>query len=182
MVFLLFALAVKLDIYNLSYNSMTNFIIFILYITSLFIIAGIDKENINIQRSVLLYAFVVAVCYMTYVCIQNYDAIYTYIIYMIITIMLLSADIIYCKYKQKQSYIIGCLMLILYMLVFSESRIMYLTIMTSIVLLGTSMLFTLINKKKKIHHNENEILKKPIGFYLCISNIALIILSNFLIN
>ena len=179
-VFVLFAISIKLSIFNITVSSIIYFALYVLYITSLFIIGGIDKENINIQRSVLIFALLTASCYMTYVCIHNKEAVYTYIIYLMITILLLFADIIYTKKRQKQSYIIGCLMLILYMLVFSDSKIMYFTIVLSILCIVVKALFKLLKNKKKSNNQKKKDEKNPIGFYLCISNILLIILFNFL--
>src|SRR5699024_3615851 len=89
MVFLLFALSLKADVYNLDTNLIIYFLLFILYIASLFIIAGIDKERTQIQKSLLIFGMVIAFMYMTYVCIQDFEAIYTYIIYLALTIILL---------------------------------------------------------------------------------------------
>lgn len=53
--FLALALSLKLDFYNIDINKLIYFSFFILYIASLFIIAGIDKERKELQRSVLLF-------------------------------------------------------------------------------------------------------------------------------
>ena len=181
-VFLLFAISIKFCFYSLNINNIIYFVLFILYFASLFIIAGIDKENINIQRSVLVFALVVAMCYMTYVCIQNSEIIYTYIIYLCLTIFLLMLDIIYTKKKKKQSYVIGCLMLILYIHVFSDSNVSFLTIILTLFYIGLNFILVYLKKVQRLNKNTNEPIKKPIGFYLCVSNILLIILTNILSN
>jgi len=50
LVFVLFAMSLKIDIYNMDYNNIIYFILSILYLTGLFLIAGIDKEKGYIQK------------------------------------------------------------------------------------------------------------------------------------
>ncbi len=52
-VFVLFAVSLNLDILHTDMNTWIYFIFGILYLASLFIIAGIDKERTYIQKSVL---------------------------------------------------------------------------------------------------------------------------------
>lgn len=185
MVFLLFALSIKLDVLNLNTSVIIYFLLFILYIASLFIIAGIDKENISIQKALLVFGIVLSFAYMTYVCIQNSEAIYTYIIYLTLIILLLAADTLFIKKKLKASYLIENLMLVLYMVIFSEPFITYLTIAMALGWMGAEGFIKRIREKAKskvvTKVKDNEI-KIPIGFHLCVSNILLIIVYNFLCN
>lgn len=69
--FLLLALSLKLDLYNFSINQSLYFLFLVLYIVTLFIIAGIDKEKILIQKSVLLFGLILAILFMIYICISK---------------------------------------------------------------------------------------------------------------
>lgn len=71
LVFLLLALSLKLNLYNFSANDGIHFLFLALYIVTLFIIAGIDKERISIQKSVLSFGLILGVCFMIYVCISK---------------------------------------------------------------------------------------------------------------
>ena len=142
-VFLLYAISLKLNLLDISIDSVINCSMFLLYIASLFIIAGIDKENIKVQRSLLVFGLVLSSCYMTYVCIHDRQSIYTYIIYLLITIALLILDSVFTKRELKQNYTIGCLMLLLYMIVFSGSRLTYITITLTILLLSVDLVYFL---------------------------------------
>ena len=153
-------------------NMMIYFFLFILYIASLFIIAGIDKENIQIQKSVLLFGMILSFIYMTYVCIQNSAFVHTYIIYLVSMIILLTLDVIYLKIYLHQSYIIGILMLSLYMVMFSGTFIFFITVFVALIWLIIELLW------KKIRRKENK--KIPVGFNLCVSNILVIIVLNLL--
>ena len=53
-VFVLFAMAIKLSIFTVTISTMVYFVFALLYFVTLFIIAGIDKEKRQIQKSVLL--------------------------------------------------------------------------------------------------------------------------------
>lgn len=184
LVFLLFAFSLRVNFNIISINWIIYIMLFMLYIATLFIIAGIDKENIKIEKSLLVFGMLLSSCYMTYVCIQNSEAIYTYIIYLTITALLLVADTLFMKKKHYQSYLIECLMLLLYMMIFSGSKIVYFTIILALLCIA---IYALCNKlknsrKKKPENTKNDNLKIPIGFYLCVSNITVILIYNFLYN
>ncbi len=184
-VFLLFALSLKADVYNLDTDLIIYFSFFAIYFASLFIIAGIDKEKIQIQKALLVFGFIWSFVYMIYVCIQNFTTIYTYIIYLIFMILLLIADTVYLKKKLKQSYALEVLMLILYMFIFSGSFITILTILYTVFCIVIEFILLSIKewvKRKSILKIRKDGIKVPIGFYLCIFNIMLIIVFNFLGN
>lgn len=183
LVFLLFALSLNADVFNLSTDMIIYFLLFILYIASLFIIAGIDKEKICIQKALLVFGLMISFTYMTYVCIKQNTAIYTYIIYLILACILLTVDNYILRKHLYQNYTVQILMLILYMMVFTGSEIADLTIILSLILIGVQMLAKSIKEraKRKVVTNTEKI-KIPIGFYLCVSNIFLVIVSNFLCN
>ena len=179
--FLLFALSLNEKMYLLSIDKMIYLFFYVLYISSIFIIAGIDKENVKIQKSMLVFGFFLSICYMTYVCIKDYSYIYTYIIYLMAVAILLLVNAIFTKKKLYDSYAIYNLMLILYMLVFTDSILVYLSIIIAVLWVAFEMLITKIIKYRyKIKKTIN--IKQTIGFYLCVSNIILIILGNFVCN
>ena len=176
---MIFAISLNKNIYTMDVVTAVNFAFYILYIASLFIIAGIDKENIKIQKSLLVFGLILSFFYMIYACILDKNYIYTYIIYLILTVILLFTNIIFIKKKTAQSYTIEILMLILYMSVFTESLFIYETIILTFILITIQMIIEKIKKNK-----DNGVCKLniPIGFYLCVSNILLIIIRNFLCN
>lgn len=184
-VFLLLALSLKLDLYNFSVSNGIYFLFLALYIVTLFIIAGIDKERISIQKSVLLFGLILGVCFMVYVCISKAEVIYTYIIFMILSILLLILDTIFLKTKLTENYTISILMLCLYMIVFTGIKVFYYTIATFLLIIGIKELIEKIReipKRNSVIKTENtkKEIEIPIGFYLTIANITSLIICNFL--
>ena len=56
--------------------------------------AGIDKEEINITRPVLMYGVLVSVIYMAYLYIIEESSIYRYVIYLVIYVIILAIETI----------------------------------------------------------------------------------------
>lgn len=183
-VFVLLTLSLKLDLYNLSVDQIIHFSFLILYIVGLFIIAGIDKEKISINRFVLSYEIILGICFMTYVCIAKAQVIYTYIIVLGIISLVLIADVGFLKKKLTENYTIGILVLALCMITFTSAEIFYYTIALALILAGFSGILEKIRNSYKskavVKFEDKKELQIPIGFYLVISNIVLLLISNFL--
>ena len=111
-VFVLFALSIKLDIFNLNLQTILYFIFGLLYIAGLFIVSGIDKEKINIHNEVLLYLVLVEAAYIIYLCIIEPASVYRYVIYLLILAILTMLNTIYYKKKINNNYTIECLILL----------------------------------------------------------------------
>lgn len=181
--FLLFALSLKIDMLNIGRNTVIYFLFFILYIASLFIIAGIDKEKIKIEKSVLLFGLILGICFMIYVCISKMQVIYTYIIYLMIIMILLILDSVFLKKNLTENYLVNIVILSLYMIVFTGIETFYYTVVFSLLLITFSIILNIIKKVKKRKNiiNTGQSAKIPIGYYLAVSNIFIMILANFLL-
>ncbi len=96
-------------------------------------------------------------------------------------IILLSLDTLILNRKVQYSYIIQILILILYMIIFSNIYNTIITIMLTILEIGIkNIIIYLKNKKSMIIKKEK--IEKPIGFFLSVSNIIVIIMTNYIIN
>lgn len=167
--FLILAISVKIDFNNVY--SMINTVFLLIYISVLFIIAGIDKENIRIEKSVLIFGFIVGLLYIIYQYTLDNFNVYQYVMYLsIFVISLLILKIIFKSNANKQ-YILQNFYLSIYMFVFSGIEIYILTFVLSLIM---SLFYKNIKKQK-----EN---RWPFGFYLCINNILFIAISNVIIN
>lgn len=165
--FLLLLISLNINIYNLN---MFELLFYFVYITILVIIAGIDKENIKINANVLLCGFFIEFAYIIYECTLKHIDVYKYVIYLIMFIILLILSIISLKKKMKEEYFIQVLFLSLYMMIFGGG---YIYILSVILTLISIAFYKTVNKKQA---------KIPVGFYLSVSNIIILLITNFICN
>ena len=175
--FILIAYNLKIDAYDLQIASLIRFAFIVLYLVCVFIIAGIDKDERRIEKSVLYYGIMVSCMYIIYLCIMGQTSIYRYVMYLITFIVLLILDTEYQITKAKQNYYIENLMLIMIMLVNSTECITLLSVLvvvTAIIL--TRILYYLkntLNKHKKEHKDLKQIHK--FAYLLTVANVILLI-------
>ena len=101
-VFVLFAMSIKINILNISISALVYFVFGLLYIATLFIIAGIDKEKLQVQKSVLLFGYVLEILYIVYLYIVEHDPnVYRYVIYLSIICVLVLLDIVFLRKNAK---------------------------------------------------------------------------------
>ena len=184
LVFLLFALSIKLSIFSMNSKTVIYLIVGALYLATLFIIAGIDKERIRIEKPVLLFGFICVAIYMIYLyIIENDPSIYRYVIYLILSCLLLLFSIGYLRKKGQDSYAIDILILSMLMVLFTYETVYIGTVI--ITLLATSIQLIIC----KLHKKNSKVVKKvkvenekiPIGFYMCVANIIVLLAKNFMI-
>lgn len=130
---------------------------------------------------------------MLYLYILEDANIYRYVIYLIVMLILVAAETIYLKKKAKNCYPIEVVNLCIYMAIFSGEDLLLLTVIYTLLAIAISLLLhkMIYHKKKanissldKISKEELEEKKEvlPIGFYLCITNIILVIFTQFITN
>jgi predicted type IV leader peptidase/N-methyltransferase len=180
-VFVLFALSIKFSMYNLSINNMTYLIFGLLYISTLFIIAGIDKEKIRIEKSVLLFGYILTTAYIIYLYIVEHDtSIYRYVIYLFVVLILMLIDIFYLRKKVKDNYPVEVLLLSILMIAFTYELQYAITVTMTLLTIAFVLIFSKIKnrKAKSIKTKKNKDIKLPIGFFMCVSNIIVLIITN----
>ena len=183
-VFLLFAVGLKIDIYNYNWSNAVFFIFTIMYLTLLILIGGVDKENRKIERSIIAYGIVISLIYIIYLYIVEKVNVLSYAIYLVAYIIMLVLDNITLKKYRKNSYLNGLLMLILIMAVFTGE---YITINTIIVTFLAIAIYLLVRKiLDKIRKTEEteKILNKDIriGYFLCMSNGLIFFIMTWLLT
>ncbi len=182
--FVLFAASIKLSVFNMNYQTLAYFGFGLLYIATLFIIAGIDKERIRIEKPVLLFGFICVTLYMIYLYIvENDTTVYRYVIYLILSCLLLLFSIVYLKKKAKDSYVIDVLILSMLMVLFTYETVYIYTVTTTLLAVSLQLLIKhLCERKVKIVKKVKiEDAKIPVGFYMCTANIIILIMTNFVI-
>ena len=181
--FVLFVMSTNLDLFNLDANKLVYIVIGWLYIAGLFIIAGIDKERIEIKNEALLYIIIVEILYIIYLYIVEQANIYRYVICLFLMLIIIAINNIYFHKKAQNNYMLECLVLLLIMLNFTYEMCTMLTLWCSSFAIIFSFLFIRIkNRKVKCVKNDNPPKHNlPIGYYLCVSNICMLIAMNFII-
>ena len=175
-IFLLFAMSLKIDIYN--FNSYLVYLIFgILYISTLFIIGGIDKENHSVSKTVLVFGLIVQTIYIIYLYIIGIS-IYKYVIYLFIMLILMCINALLLKKKDSQNYTLQILTLCAYLAIATREQIVIMSIIFTLLLIAIKQI--IISKNKKNITTKQDITKIPVGYYLCFTNIIVLILQNYI--
>ena len=177
-IFLLFAMSLKINIYNLNAQKLVYLIFGILYISTLFIIGGIEKETNEVSKPVLIFGLIIQTIYIIYLYIAKMS-IYKYIIYLFLMLILLIINTIILKKKGKENYTIQILTLCSYLAMCTKEEIMIVSIILTLLITAIKeMIISLKNNKKGITKTEES--NVPIGYYLCISNIIVLIFQNYI--
>ena len=182
--FVLFALATKVSVETIEPSLLIGFLFMVLYITAIFIIAGIDLERREIEKSVLYYALGILVLYIIYLCIVDKTNICRYVMYLAITLILLIIDTIRLKKTAKSCYLMSLLILLMFMAVFTGEIVTYLTIIMTLLIIAFYVLAKKIKQSRnKVKRDDKEIASNlNFGFYLGVSNIIITIFALFIAN
>ena len=160
---------------------MINFIFSIIYLLVLIGIAIIDKKEHKISKRILLVGFIVEAIQIIYLYVNNKFHLIEYLIYLIIFVILLIIDTIIIRKKGESLYVLQILMLCMYMAIFTDKYIFAVTVMYTLLVIGVYILIGKIStiRKRRVIKKQNakELAKLPIGFYLCIADILVLIYS-----
>lgn len=180
--FVLFAMSLKISLATITLNQAAFFLFGLLYIATLFIISGIDKEKHKIEKSVLLFGYMIEALYIMYLYIVEKDPnIYRYVIYLGIVCVLLTLDTVFLRKKVKSNYIVEILLLCMLLVTYTYESVVVLTITFSLLAIGIKLLLNKVLTKKYKGIKKERVAHKPIpvGFYLCVTNIITFIIVNF---
>lgn len=182
--FILMAYVMKLNFETLNTIKIVEFCFGVLYLTFIILIAGIDKENHKIDKLVSVYGIVISIMYMVYLCIVEQTNIYRYGIYLTFYVIVLLLDTITLKKYAKDSYVIGILLMIITMVIFTGEYITVNAIIYTLLAIFFYMLIYKIKERKKKNKRADEKNIKPlsIGFFLGTFNILILNLCLFIMN
>lgn len=171
--FALVAYLMNISVDNLNVTVLIDSAFMALYLCFVFIMAGIDKENRKIEKSVSMYGILLSIAYIVYLCIIEQDSIYRYIIYLVFYILILILDTITLKRYAKNSYVNGVILTAIIMVIFTGEYIMINTIiMTALAVAINLLLYKIANIRKKVRREKKNYGEDiTYGFYLAISNI-----------
>lgn len=174
--FVAFAIGIKLNANNLNIYNIITLGFIMLYLIFLILIAKKDKEKKGIEKTILAYGIIISIIYIIYLCIIEKTNIYRYPIYLVLIMIILLIDSINTKKKAENNYTIGIIMLMLIMLIFTGEFISILTVVMTFI---TISLYIIINKIKNKKRNNNKKYNQNIkwGLILTIANISIFLFN-----
>lgn len=173
----------KIDLYNISITSICEYAFFALFITYIFLTAGIESQNRRFEKSVSIYGIIIAIMYIAYLCIIEKASIYRYAIYLSFYVLILLLDTLSLKKHAKEQYIYGILYLIITMGIFTGERVTFLTITFTLLVISIYMILNKIKrfKNKSLKTDANIYSNLKIGFYLGVTNIICLLYALYMI-
>lgn len=173
--------------FNINDFDVVSLIIYIfamLYMTTLVLVAGIDKNYLKIDKKILAFGIVSSIIYMLYLCAVDLASIYLNCVYFTIYMVLLIIDAFLLKKFAKDSYIVNMLMLLAIILVFTDLKTLIYTLEVAIIATGLYFIIQKSQKRKK-KNKELKISEIPVGYFISASNIIILftmkVLQNYLI-
>ena len=172
--FVVVAYLMGLSINNLNLIVVADYIFIILYFTFIILMAGIDKENRKINKSVIMYGVIISIIYIVYLCIIEKTSIYRYGIYLLLYLIILILDTITLKKKAVNKYVYSILLTLLTMANFSGEYVTICSIITTLLAIAIYELIMKIKTKRNKSKKDDKTISDTIsiGFYLAIPNIV----------
>jgi len=171
----------KINIYHLELSSLIIYVFAMLYISTLVLVAGIDKNYSKIVKKVIAFGIVSSIIYMLYLCMVDLASVHLNALYMAIYMLLLVIDSFLLRRYAKDSYIVNILLLISIILVFTDLK----TLAYTLSMAFTSILiYTILMKcqEKKNGNKKFKITQVPVGFFIAASNVIVLLMIRVLEN
>jgi len=172
--FLTFIISMKLDLMEITKLDLLTIIFGTIYIITLILIAGIDKERRNIQKSLLVFGFFISIIYTLFNCfiVKQFSLQFAYII----LIVLETICILFIAKNKQPNYFLQILMLVALLTIITKPDLLLLTVAISIV---SIILYTILQKSRNKSVNFDNY---SLGYIVCIANICAIVIKNFYTN
>lgn len=179
--FILLAIPLKTRILSCDISAIVYFATSLLYMTGIFLIAGIDKEKIQIRNEIILYLVIVETLYIIYLYILEHISVHRYVMYLFVIVLLVIFNNLYFNKKAKNNYALQCVILSIEMSVFTFEACAMLTIIFALLIIAFYELLQKLQQKKFIKTDKTiETKKIPMAYFLSISHCIIFLLINFL--
>lgn len=165
----------KVNSYEIDILNLIIYIFAMLYISTLVVIAGIDKDYLKIDKKVIAFGIVTSIAYMIYLFVIDLFSIHLNIIYLAIYMILLLTDSFLLRKFAKDSYIVNILMVLTIILVFTNLLTLLVTLAIAIIAIGIYALIIKLQNRKS-GNSKLEISQIPVGYYIAVSNIIIIMM------
>lgn len=165
-----------LKLYEFDISNLIIYIFMMLYISTLMLIGGIDKNYTQIDKSELAFGIISSIIYMLYLAIVDFSSIYINAIYLAIYMIFLIIDCFLLRKYAKDSYIINILLLLTITLVFTNLNTLICTLIMAMIAI---LLYVLILKiqQKKNGNRKIKINQIPFGYFITASNLIVLFLT-----
>ena len=185
--FVSIAYLMGLSLEHLTIAKIIEFCFMVLYLTFIILIAGIDKENRNIDKAVNVYGIVISIIYMLYLCIVEQANIYRYGIYLVFYIVILILDTITLRKHAKSPYLNGILLMTVTMAIYTGEYITIISIIYTLLLIAIDLMLNKVkNRKNKNVKSDKQVARQLcIGTYLGAANlitVVFILFMNYILN
>lgn len=170
LVFVTIGIESNINLMNLKIFQIINLIYILLIVSSLFIIAGIDREEHTVSEPVFIFGIIVNILYFLYLCILKIN-IFERLIYLAILLLTILIEKIIYKRKHNKNYALKNFELCIYLSLLTNS--------TSVIISIILTLWIIVIKQMLMRKNKNKEYKIPIAYYLCITNIIIMLIQNF---
>ena len=169
---LLFVISTGFNINNLNIGNVIDIIFYLIFITTLVLIAGIDKEYNRLQKSIVIFGFIIEAIYLCF----SFD------FYNLILAILL---LVFLMINNKENYVLDFLLLIIYTLFFVPIHVaiinlILLLIYTVFIRKVASPHITIASQLNESRKSNLVSLEKPSMYIYIIITISTLIISNFI--
>ena len=165
-----------LKLYEFDISNLIIYIFMMIYISTLMLIGGIDKNYTKIDKSELAFGIISSIIYMLYLAIVDFSSIYINAIYLSIYMIFLIIDCFLLRKYAKDSYIINILLLLTITLVFTNLNTLICTLIMAMIAV---LLYVLILKiqQKKNGNRKIKVNQIPFGYFITASNLIVLFLT-----
>lgn len=185
-VFLFAYLSFNMGFPYFTIDKIITFIAFIAFYITVVLILGIDKENIAVNKKVLLFGILTQFMYMVYLYMSKGFDIHRYVMYLIIMLILFLIDTITLKNKADSFYFVQILLFLEYILMYIQEIKLFGIIV--ILALMYSFIYGIYKRVKFNLNDKPDIMQEqistkiPYAFCIGISTIIITIINNFIVN
>ena len=172
---------VKLNLSTFDLSTLIIYIFSMIYVSTLVLIAGIDRVYTKIEKKTLAFGIITSILYMLYLCVVDLATINLNVIYLAIYMILLVIDSFMLRKFAKDSYIVNLLLLMTLILVFTNLKILTYTLVMAIIAVILYMIMLKFQQKKK-GNKKIKINEIPIGFFVAASNVIVLFMVRIFAN
>ena len=181
LVFLISYISMNFNFPFLEIPKMVYFAAFIFFYVTIVLVSGIDKEYRTINKSVVVFGVISQIIYILYLYITTGISMYRYSICLIMFILVSLFDKVIKRNMEKNNYVVELIYFGLYINLFIEPVLFIIIILLTAIFSLWKKVILHIRQNANLQSIEAEDKKRnvPIGFYLGISTIIIVLIQNF---